>query len=335
MSEPIRIKTTTAKPDPMPDDKPVQPSDSQPGPNPDPSPEPKPEPRPIGRLTDLKSRPRPLKQQSSSTPGAKFAAFAAVTVLASAGALAALWPVTLAAAHQESAELVGEASYANPGEAATDYLLATWLDHHNTAAYAGLARTQIATGRPDAALASLSHAGQGSEVEQLRVRTLIELGRPDAAADAAATLTASNRSQDDLLLAVLAYDNAGRPDNATALIPRLTSPEAAQAAARAQAGPLGLAAELSATGLLRSSSAILVKTPTSYDRNLQLARIRYAQHTKATLAEATDYLISANALNPANINARQLLAKIYRELGNTHDAQVQAALIAKLQSGRP
>lgn len=265
----------------------------------------------------------------------KFAAFATATILLTAGSLAALWPLALVTARQESAALVGEGSRADAGEAATDFLLATWLDRHNTAAYTALARTQIAAGQPDAALASLTHAGQGSEVEQLRVRTLVELGRTDAAADTATSLTTPGRSQDDLLLAVLAYENAGRHADTPALLSRLTSPEASRAAARAQTGQLGLATELYATGLLRSSSAILAKTPTSYERNLLLARIRYAQHTRPALAEATDYLTAANALNPANTEARTLLAKVYRELGNIHDAQVQTALIAKLQSGRP
>ena len=352
MSEPVRIKTTVAKPDPQPESK----SDLEPEPQlqskPEPKPEsqslpksetssetnpetPKPEPESRIKVTDVKARPKPRIKRAWPPANAKFAIFATATVLAAAGTLAALWPLALTAARHESANLVGEGNQAHAGEAATDYLLATWLDRHNTAAYAGLARTQIAAGQPDAALTSLTHAGEGSEVEQLRVRTLIELGRASDAAAAGGALTTPGRSQNDLLLAVLAYENAGRHTDTTALIPRLTSPDTAEGAARAQAGPLGLATELYATGLLRSSSAILTKAPTSYQRNLLLARIRYAQHTKSALTDAADYLATANALNPANTEARLLLTKVYRELGNTHDAQVQTALIAKLQAGRP
>ncbi|HEY2004303.1 MAG TPA: tetratricopeptide repeat protein [Candidatus Saccharimonadia bacterium] len=270
--------------------------------------------------------------QPSST---KFSVFAVVAILASSAGLATLWPLTLAAAHHESAALVGEASSAPAGEAATDYLLATWLDRHNTAAYTNLARTQITAGQPEAALASLQHAGRGSEVDELRVRTLLELGRTSDAAAAAIPLTTPGCSQDDLLLASLAYDVAGRTADATALMPRLTSPEVAQAATRAQSANLALAAELYATGLLRSSSAILVKSPTSYERDLLLGHIRYSQHTRAALTEAVDYLATANALNPTNLEARTLLAKIYSELGNLAASQAQTALIIKLQSNRP
>jgi len=265
----------------------------------------------------------------------KFGAIAIVAILASATGLAALWPLAVAVAHRESAALVGEANSAPAGEAATDYLLATRLDHHNTAAYANLARTQIAAGQPEAALASLQHAGQGSVVDELRVRTLLELGRSTDAAIAATPLTAPDRSQDDLLLAALAYDAAARPTDAAALMPRLTSPEAAEAATRAQSSDIGLAAELYATGLLHSSSAILVKTPTSYERNLLLGHICYSEHTRAALTEAVDYLTTANALNPANLEARTLLAKVYWELGNVTASQAQTALITKLQSNRP
>lgn len=356
-SQPIRIKPSVVKPDQPAEAAPQQPPQTDPGqqpspqsqpevepePTPAPSPVPKPAPSPAPAIappppvnfTDIKARPKLPRQQSRPRPSAKFTAFATATILLTAGALAALWPVALSAARHESTNLVGEGSHTDASEAATDYLLATWLDHHNTAAYAALARTQIAAGQPDAALTSLMHAGEGSEVEQLRVRTLIELGRASAAADAATALTTPERSQADLLLAVLAYENTGRHADSLALSPRLTSPEAARSASRAQTGQLGLAAELYAAGLLRGSSAILVKTPTSYERNLLLAHIRYTQHTRPALTEATDYLTSANALNPANTEARNLLAKVYRELGNLHDAQVQTSLVAKIQSGRP
>jgi thioredoxin-like negative regulator of GroEL len=271
----------------------------------------------------------------SRTSNSKFWAITVVAIVAAGGGLAALWPVALSAARSESATLTTEGRHAAGAEAVADFQLAARLDPQNHAAYIALARDQIASGQPDAAFANLDHAGKGSDVEQLRVRTLIELGRSSAAAAAAQDLTTPDRSQADLLLATLSYLNADRRADATALMPRLTSPEAAGSATRAASGEIGLASELYATGLQNSSSAILTAAPTSYERNLLLARILYARHTRPSLTTASDYLASATSLNPGGLEARQLLARVYRDLGNIPDATTQEALAAKLQNGRP
>ncbi len=182
----------------------------------------------------------------------KFWSVTVLVLLAAAGSLAALWPLALTAARSESASLVGEGDHAAGTEATNDYLLATRLDATNHLAFARLAGAQIAAGQPDAALASLSHAGQGSAVEELKVRTLVELGRNTSAADEASQLTQSGRSDDDVVLAALAYAAAGRTADASALVHRVSSPEAAQRVGRAAASQLTLAAELYAAGLLRS-----------------------------------------------------------------------------------
>jgi thioredoxin-like negative regulator of GroEL len=264
----------------------------------------------------------------------KFWALAALILLASAAGLAALWPHLIQAAHDQSAKLVREGMQASGGEAEADFQLATWLNPGNHEAYIGLARTQILGGQAEDAIASLAQAGEGSEVEQLKVRTLLELGRNNEAANEATKLSAPGRSQDDLMLAVLAYAAAGRTaDESTTA--RLSSPEALQRVQRANAGALTLAAELYASGLLRSSSALLTRLPTSYERNLLLARINYDRHTKTDLAAAGNLLTGAIALNPASIEARQLLANVYRDQNRLTDAQKQDAFIAKLRNGQP
>jgi thioredoxin-like negative regulator of GroEL len=273
--------------------------------------------------------------RTPSSPTIVFWATSSLTIIGTAAVLAACWPATLAAARSQSATLTTAAGHTDGAEAEVDYRLATWLDSHNQAAYIGLARSLILAGRPDEALASLEHAGQGSEVEQLQVRTLIELGRYHQAAIIAAALTAPSRPDADLTLAALADVLADRAANAAALIPHVSSPEAAQRIARAQAGNVSLGAELYATGLLESSSALLMKLPTSYERNLLLGRIRYTRHTATDLVQATDYLTTATALNPSGLEARALLAKVYRDQNQLPDAIRQEALIAKLQSGRP
>jgi hypothetical protein len=257
-----------------------------------------------------------------------------VLVLGGVG-LASLWPVALDAARAESGRLLIAGEHAHGPEAANDFLLATRLDSTNHRAYARLADTQIAAGHPDAALTSLSRAGQGSDVEQLKVRTLIELGRTNDAAGEAGTLTQVGRPDEDIVLAALALAANGRQADAAALATRVTAPEAAGRIARAGGSQFTLAAELYATGLLNSSSAMLGKLPVSYERNLLLARIRYARQTDADLAQAADLLTTATALNPAGLEAHSLLSKVYRQQNHEAAASTQDALFDKLTNGRP
>jgi thioredoxin-like negative regulator of GroEL len=270
--------------------------------------------------------------QPSST---KFWILAATILVASATSLAALWPVARTTARAESAKLVREGDQASGSEAATDYLLATKLDATNHRAYARLADSQIASGQPEDALASLKRAGEGSDVEQLQVRTLIELGRTTDAANEAAVLTDPDRTDSDLTLAALAFAAAGRNADATALIPRVKSPETGQHIKRSAGSSITLASELYAAGLLKSSSAILVKLPPSYERNFLLARIRYTQHSTSSLAEATDLLAEAVSTNPSSLEGRELLAKVLYEQNRPVEAAAQDTLAAKLRAGRP
>jgi thioredoxin-like negative regulator of GroEL len=250
-------------------------------------------------------------------------------------AMASLWPVTLQAARDRSAHLVTAGDKAKGPEAANDYLLATYLDPANHTAHIRLARTQIAAGQADLALVTLERAGQGSEVEQLKVRTLIEIGRPTDASNEASRLIEPGRTEDDIVLAALAFGLAGRTADAQGLSARVTSPEAAGRIVRALAAPITLAAELYATGLQNSSSALLQKLPVSYERNYLLARINYGLYTKASLAKAAELLQVSVELNPASLEARELLAKVYRAQGEENAAIEQDAASGKLRSGRP
>jgi len=73
--------------------------------------------------------------------------------------------------------------------------------------------------------------------------------------------------------------------------------------------------------------------PASYERNFLLARIGIAQNTNPTAV--IDQLTAANSLNPANIDARTLLAQMYRSQNQTSLADEQLALVHKLQIGQP
>ncbi len=272
---------------------------------------------------------------SSPTSNTKILVLATVVIIASAAALAASWPVAVVAARAQAASLIGEAGSANSAEAATDYQLATRLDPSNPAGFVGLAHTQILAGHADAALVTLDRAGEGSEAGRLRLRTLIELGRTNEAADRAASFAVHGRSDSDILLAGLAYALAGRTTDIPALIPLVGSPEAAQRLSRASSGDLPLAAELYASGLPESSRTLLMKQPTSFERNLLLAKILYARHSQPDLASAANYLKIAVALDPSGIAARQLLASVYSDSSLHAESAAQTVLITKLQSGRP
>ena len=272
---------------------------------------------------------------SSASSNIKFFILSALVIICSAAALSATWPLAVNRARASAASLIGEARTANSTEAAADYRLATWLDPSNPAGYIGLAHTQILAGQPEAALTTLDRAGEGSEAAGLRLRSLMELGRTNEAADRAASFAAAGRSDPDIILASLAYALAGRTTNLPALTPLVSSPEAAQRISRAATGDLPLAAELYASGLPESSRTLLMKQPTSFERNFLLAQIFYSRHTEGDLASATDYLQTAVALNPGDIPAHQLLANLYSDRQLTAESAAQTALAARLQSGRP
>jgi thioredoxin-like negative regulator of GroEL len=279
---------------------------------------------------------QPVRRHTHNRDAAIFTLISAVTLAAATAGLAALWPAALAAARAQSTELTQAGRQTSGGEALTDYQLAAWLDPNNQAAYTGLAREQILAGRADDALANLSRAGEGSEVMQLKVRTLLELGRYNEAANIANGLTSPDRTTADIALAGLAFALANRPPgDITALMDRVTAPEALQTLQRAQSGNLPLAAELYATGLLRSSSAILTKLPSGYQRDTLLARINIARHTPESLAAAIVNLQAAITANPADITARTLLAQAHRDLGQADAAAAQDSAIAKHKTGRP
>ncbi|GAC1369581.1 MAG: hypothetical protein NVSMB39_1530 [Candidatus Saccharimonadales bacterium] len=241
----------------------------------------------------------------SKPQSAAFLSLTALLVLACAAALAYGIPYAQAAARAEASKLIGESSAAKPVESLANYRLAVWLDPTNQTAQLSLARAQLAAWDAAAASATLNQAGQGSEAEELRLRTDIELGRADPAA------------------------------GLTALIGRQASPEAAQRLARARAGKLPLAQELYAAGLPESSSAILRDQPESFERNYLLGRLNYDRHTEPSLVAAADYLKVALAINPSNLPARQLYAVTVKDLGRTGEAAKQAALVHNLELNRP
>jgi predicted Zn-dependent protease len=260
-------------------------------------------------------------------------AVAAIT-MTTAG-IFAQWPYLVQAAHSESITLVNEGRESSGGESQSDYRLATWLNSSNTFAYADLASAQLAAGQPRLALASLSKAGSSKAITPLKVKILMELGRDSAAAEDATALTSVPTTDSNLVLASLAYSLNNQASRINALLPRITSPEALQAADRAQAGKLALATQLYASGLLNSSNAVLQSLPPSYERNIILSRIYYSNPTSTNLQHAQLLLNAAVAYDPSSIDAHRLLSRVYRSQNKTPQADSQTALVSKLQSGRP
>lgn len=282
---------------------------------------------------------RPIMPHQKTAAQVVQISLSCLIILASATALALAWPhartAALGAARDHAAQLIAEAAAARPPEAAVNYKLATWLDPSNEAGYLGIARAQIAAGRAEAALTALDRAGEGSEAAELRIRTLIELGRTNEAADRATTLATPGRSDNDVVLAALSYALAGRTQDIAPLKPLVSSPQAAERISRIAVGELPLAGELYFSGLPESSEKLLLKLPTSFARNVLLARIHHERHTAANLETATNYLTTAITLNPAEPEARQLLAAVYAERGLTAESEAQTTQAKKLRAGQP
>lgn len=274
---------------------------------------------------------------SHSTPSnTKFVALSVLIVLASASTIAALWPAVHRYKHAEAGRLVIAGQQASGQEAVANFRLATWLNPQSEAAHLGLARTSLATGQTNTALQELAKAGEGSEVMRLKLRTHLELEQANQAIAAAQTLgNAPAATQADLVLACLAFAAGNQPANCDALKPRLSSAEALERVTRAQTAPNTLAAELLASELPKSATAILVKLPVSFQRNLWLGHIYFNQRTVSSLSEAADIVTAALDMDPSSIEAHQLLANIYTLQDKPEAAQAQTELTTKLISGRP
>jgi thioredoxin-like negative regulator of GroEL len=278
---------------------------------------------------------RPTSPRTKSSP--KFVILSGVIVVASAAALAALWPTAHAFATWKSQDLVNQGrSSRTAEEGAANFQLATWLNPANQTAQFNLGQARLDLGQPNAALTALNQAGQGSDTLRLKLRVYLEQGRhTDAVQTAQELLSAATVTDTDRILACHSYALVGRAAQCQALRALVTSPQALQALSRAEAGKIPAANELYVLGLPNSSERILLKLPASYERNYILGRINYDRHTESTLQQAADYLTSAIQANPATIEARQILAAVYRAQDKPDAASAQDTMATKLRAGRP
>ena len=253
----------------------------------------------------------------------------------SSGLAASLWPSVLAYSRNESASLTREAGQGTGADAELDYRLAYHLDHGNVTAALHFATAELADEQPQAALDALKAAGEGSDVQRIRIEALLELGNVDAATATGADLAKTDTSDETVRIVALAYGVRRNQDAIAALKARVSSPEALQALSRAQAGNLPLAHDLSATGLNLSTRALLVKLPSSADRDLLLAQTDVRLGTHAMLADAASSYATSLALNPSNLAARGQYVDLLRLLKDPQDAAMQQTLHDAIANGRP
>lgn len=263
-----------------------------------------------------------------------FLVIAAITLIVATAGLAFSWPFistkTQAYADQQAHRLIANATGRTPAEAAVNYRLASWLQPSNSSPRLKLARLQVASGQADAALKTLEKAGQGREAVELQLRILLEQGRTSEAANKAGSLTVETI---DLRLIASAYMLAERPSEVTSLSAKIPE-ELKPAITRIQIGGLPLAQELYANQLPQSSQRVLMKQAASFEQSFLLGQISYDYHSPTALVAATKSLLQAIEFNPASIEARELLSRIYADRDMPTESATQAQIAEKLRAGK-
>ncbi len=267
----------------------------------------------------------------------------------------------------QSDRLATEARAAEPSDphkAAVRYQMAAFLNPGNHAILKSLADMYIRLDQPDSAIAALRQLPlreEGIAIADLQMRSnqlsaaletlnemindriteevlvaksrvLLEMDRGGEAATAAsdATSYALNDTAAKLQLGLcqLILDDEAAYQTTIA---SLSGSEAARTLQNAHAYKLALARELYADGLLRTSERILSNLDTSAtERYLLLAKIKLAQ---GDTTAAHDQLIRATKLDPANIEAHQMLEELLLKIGDDTGADEQVKLIKSLQGG--
>ena len=163
----------------------------------------------------------------------------------------------------------------------------------------------------------------------LETKALLEEGSATAAitpAEAAVKLDPTNSTSILLLGATDAL--AGRP---------LNDSKSVEGLGKLRTSNTVKAQELYVLGLLRSSQRVLlaVHQPSS-QRSILLANLALALTPGKTGAvAATPYAKAAVDLDPSSIAARRLCISVSRQTGDEVMADKQAALLARLEAGRP
>ncbi|HSX41082.1 MAG TPA: hypothetical protein VLF21_00365 [Candidatus Saccharimonadales bacterium] len=283
-------------------------------------------------------------------------------VLASLGGLIIAFGVGFAIwlqtpwAHDKAKTLAAQAKVlekTNEYDALVKYQMATFLDPANASYENAIADLYLQRHRPDAAILALGHLPKGegrqriAEIQfrqgkydeavrtliddrsgpaiELTAKCLMEKGQGSAAVE---LLTRADTDEAALLMA-LAQASLSQPVTKRSV----SSPEAAQALQRAEAGKLPLAQELYTRGLLHSSQRVLESVPNdNVEKFKLLANINLSIQpvTSAGLKQAQSVAQAGLNLNPGDLPLRKLLRDVDIKLGLSQEASRQTNLINEL-----
>ena len=287
--------------------------------------------------TDIKRVRQPMKPPKAAS-SVSFWVWSAITICLAGGLLASGWPAAHWYAGKTASRLVGDAMTTSADQANLDYRVANILDPANPTAAWHIAASELADSHARGAADTLQRANGGRDAEFITtlIRAELETGDISAAVKNAHALEKiENLTDDQLITVAMAYGVAGEGSSVVALEPRISSPQALGRIRKVQAGNVSLADVLGASGLLNSSSAILMKLPSSAPRNLRLAKLDAASPTKSDWSAAAELYQSYLAAVPTDINARLAFAVVLDRLKQPDDANHQRNLVASLQAGRP
>ncbi len=152
--------------------------------------------------------------------------------------------------------------------------------------------------------------------------------------------TKNARNDSERLQLGLSYKTAGMSDKVKEVLLLMGEGEEKRRLARAGSGGVALAQELYREGLYRSAQRVLSQTQESSERYLLLAHTELElastnkSNREAALKTAKESLLKGVRHNPANLEIRQLLMEVYRELKDEGAVSRENLVIQQLRSGK-
>jgi hypothetical protein len=268
----------------------------------------------------------------------KFWITAGVTVTAAAGLVASAWPLTHHYLTDQATALERAGELTDGNEAALNFRLAAILDPGSGVNAWHYASVRLESGDATGALSVLNRArvqSESSSAKTVRMQALLETGQNAQAGEVAHNLLSSHPNEDQITQAALVLAAVGKGSDVAALEARVSSPEAAGRRHWATAGNLAVADALAASGLLRSSRALLLHTPESAPREIRLASLESISKTKSDWVSAARHYEIYLAAMPADAKTRLAYANLLDKLKRPNDADLQRQLASDLQNGRP
>jgi hypothetical protein len=230
--------------------------------------------------------------------------------------------------HQAATYAARASQASTTQQAVSDYQVAEALDPGNDGYRTQLGRLLMRTGRYSAALNTLKPV-TGPAAAIIRSQVYLEEGSDSRAIAAVGNPTTSDERQQ----LVISYMVAGQTAQARQAGGGVG--ESQPQVTVALSGGLGLAQELYAQGMYRSTQRVLNTTVDSPGKYLLLAHTLLMQQPSShqLVVKAQTAAQAGLALDPANLTLHQLLESIDTKLGDTSGAAQQQQLITQLQAG--